>query len=160
MKLRAAIAACLFVLVLPAEAGSQPVECEDKNLRLVLHLDQQEYTMKQPVKMKMVIINQGPRCTMVWSDGQSHDFYVFDGKDQIWADGACRGYTQAVVTETWEREHREVYRSSWRRYKNQEGGDCEPGGPRAGAGNYQLQGHFLGDGEPRTRKLDFRITEG
>ena len=107
----------------------------------------------------MVVVNEGPRCTMMWSDGQSHTFYVFENDRKIWDASACMGFTQAVVEESWERGHREVYRDTWRGWTNgMRDGDCTRRHRKAGTGEYQAQGHFMGDGDPRTHRKTFRVT--
>ncbi len=137
-------------------ASAEPRNCERSDLRLRLRLNDREYTVDEPVRMKMIVKNEGPRCTMVWSDGQRYTFYVFEDDKKIWDEDYCRVFTQAIVEEEWERGHREVYRATWRGWKN--GPDCKRRHKKAGPGRYEAQGHFMGDGEPRTNRKSFRVT--
>ena len=157
MRTRTALlAAGLLISMLPATASAAPDDCRNEDLKLVLRLDQESYASDERVRMKMVVINKGPRCTMVWSDGQDATFYVFDGDRKIWDQDYCMAFTQAIVTETWAHGHREVYRARWGHWVN--GNDCERRDHKAGPGRYEAQGHFMGAGEPKTVRLGFRIT--
>jgi len=160
MRLRALVIAAVFVVVLPTGVGrAAPAECRSDNLKVVLRLNQSRYTTDEPVRMKMIVKNMGPRCTMVWSDGQSHTFYVFEDDKKIWDKSACRFFTQAIVREEWASGHREVYRARWRGSKNgTANGECKRHIANAGPGRYEAQGHFMGDGEPRTERIAFRVT--
>ena len=149
-----------LLLVLGSLAGggvaSARDDCQRSDLRLRLRLNQQAYTADERVRMRMVVINEGPACTMVWSDGQDATFYVFEDDRKIWDQDYCTGFTQAIVTEEWEHGHREVYRAVWGQWRN--GKDCDRRDGKVGPGTYEAQGHFFGDGEPRTGTLSFRIT--
>jgi len=156
MHIRAVIALAAVVIgILPAASAAQPASCQREDLRFRFRLNDRDYTLDQPVRMKMVVINKGPRCTMVWSDGQDATFYVFEDDKRIWDRDYCRAFTQAIVEEVWGRDHREVYRATWRGWKN--GRNCERRAEKAGAGRYEAQGHFMGDGQPRTERLAFRV---
>lgn len=159
MRIKAMCGAALaLVVLLPGGGSAAPKECRSNDLKISLRLNQQSYTTEEPVRMKMVVINKGPTCTMIWSDSQTHAFYVFDDDKKIWASDACKSYSQAVVEERWERGHREVYRATWRQWKNGRGEDCATGGGKVEPGSYEAEGHFMGDGGRRTGKLTFHIS--
>ena len=149
------IAVCMIAAFLPAAGFTAPRECRNGDLDVSLRLDQQRYRTDERVRMTMTVENIGPRCTMVWSDGQVADFYVFDGDEKVWAADSCSGFTQAIVRENWPAGHRETYRERW---NQREGGrDCPGRGEHVAPGRYKAQGHFKGAGEPRTDKVAFRI---
>ena len=160
MRMRAVlIGACLLVGLFPPSASAAPDECTNGDLKLVFRLNQQSYTADERVRMKMIVINKGPRCTMVWSDGQEATFYVFDDDRKIWDADYCYGFTQAIVTETWAHGHREVYSHRWGQWANGSGDEgCKRRDHKVGPGRYEAQGHFMGAGEPKTVRLAFRIT--
>ena len=122
-------------------------------------MDRQTYTIEEPVRMKLIVVNKGPTCTMVWSDGQTHAFYVFDDGEKIWSSSECKSYSQAVVRKRWEHGHREVYKTVWRQWKNGRGDECRRGGGKVEPGRYAAEGHFTGADDRRTGKLRFRISE-
>ena len=159
MRMKVALAgACFLAALLPSPVAAGRPECRGADLKLVLRLNQQRYTIDEKVRMKMTVINEGPRCTMVWSNGQRHSFYVFEGDRRIWDASACMGFTDALIYEDWERGHREVYRARWGQWENDtDNGDCERRARKAGPGRYRAQGHFMGDGEPKTSPLRFRV---
>ena len=160
MRKKATLVTALFMVgLLPGAASGALPDCESHQLKRVLHLSQQSYSSDEPVRMKMVIKNTGPRCRMVWSGGQTHTFYVFENDKKIWDKSACMAFHDAIVHETWERGHRAVYRARWRGWKNgMSDGDCKREIEKAGPGRYEAQGHFKGDGQPKTVRLDFRVT--
>ena len=153
------LGACMLVGLLPAPGAAAETDCTNGDLQLVFRLNQQSYAADEPVRMKMVVVNKGPRCTMVWSDGQRATFYVFENDRKIWDQDFCMGFTQAIVTETWEHGHREIYRARWGHWANgSDDGSCERRDHKVGPGRYEAQGHFMGAGEPRTSRLGFRLT--
>lgn len=153
------LVALAVVAMFPAAGTAAPKECERNDLKISLRLNQQTYTADEPVRMKMVVVNKGPTCTMVWSDGQTHAFYVFDDGKKIWSSDACKVYSQAIVEKRWERGHREVYRKRWNQSPNDRRDQCGPGGEKVEPGSYEAEGHFLGAGGRRTGKLMFNISE-
>jgi len=157
MRVRAVVAVTTLLLAsLSLPSAAEPARCRGENLRLRFQLNRREYTLDQRVRMKMVVINKGPRCTMVWSDGQVATFYVFEDDRKIWDEDYCRAFTQAIMEEVWGPDRREVYRARWSGWRN--GRDCQRRAERAGPGHYEAQGHFMGDGEPRTERVAFRVT--
>ena len=160
MRARVLAAAVPFLLgILPATGSPAPADCEGSQLKRVLHLDQERYTTDEPVRMRMVVKNTGPTCRMVWSGGQTHTFYVFEDEKKIWDESACLGFHDAIVTERWGHGRREVYRARWRGWENgTSDGSCQRRIKKAGPGRYEAQGHFMGDGRPRTARIEFRIT--
>ncbi len=139
-------------------ATAQSRECERSDLRVRFRVDQRVYERDEPVRMRMKIVNEGPPCTMVWSNGEIATFYIFEDDRRVWNRNKCRVFTQATIEEEWERGHREVYRAKWRHWKSGvKDGACTRHAERTGAGRYEAQGHFKGDGEPRTGKKAFRV---
>ena len=152
------LAALVLAVMLPTGSAAAPKECDTRDLKISLELNQQSYATDQPVRMKMVVVNKGPTCTMVWSDGQTHAFYVFDDGKKIWSSDACKVYSQAVVEKRWEKGHREVYRKKWNQSPNNRREECGPGGEKVEPGSYEAEGHFMGEDGRRTGKLTFHIS--
>ena len=160
MRTRATLVAALFIVgILPAPTSAAPPDCKAENLKRVLSLDQKSYTTDESVRMRMVVKNVGPPCRMVFMGGQTHSFYVFEDDKKIWDKSACMAFHDAIVYETWEHGHREVYRVRWRGWKNgMSDGSCKRRIEKAGPGRYEAQARFMGDGAPRTSRLTFRVS--
>ena len=160
MRTKAALVVALFLIgLLPTTGSAAPPDCESHQLKRTLRLNQQSYNVDDTVRMKMVVKNTGPPCRMVWSGGQTHTFYVFDDDKKIWDKSACKAFHDAIVYETWEHGHREVYRARWQGWENgMSNGTCKRRIEKAGPGRYEARGHFTGDGGARTPRLSFRVT--
>ena len=155
MRRALVVVLCIIASALPAAGFAAPRECRNRDLDVSLRLDQKRYRAGERVRMKMTVKNAGARCTMVWSDGQVADFYVFDADKKVWSADACHAFTQAIVREDWPAGHQETYRERWN--KREGGRGCPGRGEQVAPGRYRAQGHFKGAGEPRTDKVPFRI---
>ena len=157
------------VLVMPqlsiggASAGHTR-RCVRDDVRLNLSLNRARYRREEPVRMRLVVRNvSGSACTMVWGMPPLAVFNVFRGDKHIWNDSACFAFTTAVVEEHWPAGHREVYRATWRQWKNGPGPDedqrdCERGGGRAKPGTFRARSYFRGAGGVRSEPERFEIT--
>ncbi len=97
---------------------------------------------------------------MVWSDGNAGSLVVRrKGGDRVWDDEACKGYTQAIVEEDWQRGHREHYRGRWRQHTAGDPDTCRYDGDLARRGLYFARGIFHGAGGVRSHRVWFRLRD-
>jgi len=95
---------------------------------------------------------------MEFPNGRKATYEILEGEEVV-RDDRCAAYTQEISTETWEPDHKEVYRFRWGQRANS--ADCAEKGERVGPGSYSARGIFDGvyyeNGSVKTRRKDFVI---